>query len=146
MDHECVSLCLARLCFSHSHSLWRTRCDSINLDGTTKPPTQERGSYGHAQKMRAAMTYAFGRLQGLGNMPWHESELHRGEMLGNPSVSVEVSSYMCSLRRRKVRSLSCAANVPDISQQVQAGEVAISARAITPVSFFLFSHLSSTVN
>ncbi|KAG1781314.1 hypothetical protein EV702DRAFT_1042431 [Suillus placidus] len=90
-------------------------CDSVKLDGTNKPSTNERGLYGHAQKMRAAMTYAFGRLQGLGNLPWHESELHSGQMLGNPLVSVEVSSYMCSLRRRKV----------------QAGEVAVSARAIT---------------
>jgi len=78
------------------------RCDSVNIDGTQKPATKERGSYGHAQKMRAAATYAFGRLQGLGTMPWHESELHMGQMLGNPSVSVEVSGYMCSLRRRKV--------------------------------------------
>ena len=97
VDHGYVSLsCFPSL---RSHT---ARCDSINLDGTTKPCTQERGSYGHAQKMRAAVTYAFGRLQGLGNMPWHESEFCRGEMRGNPSVSVEVSSYMCSLRRRKV--------------------------------------------
>ncbi|KAG2147302.1 hypothetical protein BD769DRAFT_1660470 [Suillus cothurnatus] len=93
-------------------------CDSVKLDGTNKPSTDERGLYGHAQKMRAAMTYAFGHLQGLGNLPWHESELHSGQMLGNPSVSVEVSSYMCSLRRRKV----------------QAGKVAVSACAITSVS------------
>ncbi|KAG1800902.1 DNA breaking-rejoining enzyme [Suillus plorans] len=90
-------------------------CDSVKLDGTNKPSTNERGLYSHAQKMRAAMTYTFGRLQGLGNLPWHESELHSGQMLGNPSVSVEVSSYMCSLRRCKV----------------QAGEVAVSAHAIT---------------
>ncbi|KAH7921721.1 hypothetical protein BV22DRAFT_997520, partial [Leucogyrophana mollusca] len=90
-------------------------CDSINLDGSHKPSTQERSTYGHAQKMRAAMTYAFGQLHGLGTMPWHESEL--GGMAGNPSVSNEVSGYMCSLRHRKV----------------QAGEVACSARAITSV-------------
>lgn len=48
------------------------------------------------------MTYAFGRLHGLGDMPWHQSEVGDGEMRGNPSVSVAVSSYMCSLRRRKV--------------------------------------------
>ncbi|KAG1819262.1 uncharacterized protein BJ212DRAFT_1446308 [Suillus subaureus] len=66
--------------------------------------------------MQAAMTYMFGHLQGLGNLPWHESELHSSQMLGNPSVSVKVSSYMCSLRRHKV----------------QAGKVAISARTITP--------------
>ncbi|KAG1818445.1 uncharacterized protein BJ212DRAFT_1496612, partial [Suillus subaureus] len=76
--------------------------------------------YGHAQKMWAAMTYAFGHLQGLGNLPWHESELHSSQMLGNPLVSVEVSSYMCSLWHCKV----------------QAGEVAISACAITSISTF----------
>ncbi|KAG1745636.1 DNA breaking-rejoining enzyme [Suillus lakei] len=91
------------------------RCDSIKLDGTTKPSNQERGTYGHAQKMRVSMTYAFGRLCGLVNMLWHESDIRRGIMVGNPSISVEVSSYMCSLRRCKV----------------QAGEVANSAWAIT---------------
>ncbi|KAH7904636.1 hypothetical protein BJ138DRAFT_888449 [Hygrophoropsis aurantiaca] len=92
-------------------------CDSINLDGTSKPADQERGTYGHAQKMRAVMTYAFGRLRGLGSMPWHESKArgNNGVMTGNPSVSVQVSSYMCGLRRRKVH----------------AGEVAVSARGIT---------------
>ncbi|KAG1724756.1 uncharacterized protein EDB91DRAFT_1170028 [Suillus paluster] len=89
-------------------------CNSINLDGTTKLCSQERGTYGHAQKMRASMTYGFGKLKGLGNMPWHESDVG-ATMVGNPSISVEVSSFMCSLRRRKV----------------QAGEVANSARAIT---------------
>ncbi|KAG1895842.1 DNA breaking-rejoining enzyme [Suillus fuscotomentosus] len=68
--------------------------------------------------MRASMTYAFGRLQGLGNMWWHESDVGGGVMVGNPSISTEVSSFMCSLRRRKVK----------------AGEVATSARAITTVS------------
>ncbi|KAG0693634.1 DNA breaking-rejoining enzyme, partial [Suillus ampliporus] len=103
-------------------------CDSINIDGTTKPSTQERGSYGHAQKMRAAATYSFGQLQCLGNLPWHESELKSGQMLGNPSVSMEVSGFMCSLKRRKV----------------QAGEVAVSARAITSLilkRLYHFNHL-----
>jgi hypothetical protein len=77
-------------------------CDSLNVDGTKKPLSQERGTYGHAQKMRASMTYAFGKLNGLGNMPWHESDAGDGIMFGNPSISVEVSSFMCSLRRRKV--------------------------------------------
>ncbi|KAG2086167.1 uncharacterized protein F5147DRAFT_644670 [Suillus discolor] len=63
------------------------RCDSINLDGTQKPLNEERGTYGHAQKMRASMTYAFGRLQGLGNMWWHESDVGGGVMVGNPSIS-----------------------------------------------------------
>ena len=50
--------------------------------------------------MRAAMTYAFGRLHGLGSTPWHASE-SSGVMFGNPSVSNVVSSYMVGLRRRK---------------------------------------------
>jgi hypothetical protein len=66
------------------------------------------------------MTYAFGRLHGLGTLPWHQSEV-TGAMVGNPSVSDTVSSYMVSLRRRKVR----------------AGETQTSARAITPVLFQL---------
>ena len=64
------------------------------------------------------MTYAFGRLHGLGTLPWHLSEV-TGAMVGNPSVSDTVSSYMVSLRRRKV----------------QAGETQTSARAITLVLF-----------
>ncbi|KAJ7838616.1 DNA breaking-rejoining enzyme [Mycena olivaceomarginata] len=50
--------------------------------------------------MRAAMTYAFGRLLGLGSLPWHQSE-STGKMVGNPSVSETVATYMTSLRRRK---------------------------------------------
>ncbi|KAG2748106.1 hypothetical protein P692DRAFT_20735446, partial [Suillus brevipes Sb2] len=102
--------------------------DLINIDGMLKPATKERRSYSHAQKMRAAATYAFGRLQGLGTIPWHESELQKGQMLGNPSVSIEVSGYMYSLRCRKV----------------QAGEVAVSARVITSLilkKLFHFNHL-----
>ena len=98
---------------------WGTRCDEINLDGSDKAPSIVRNTYAHAQKMRAAMTYAFGRLHGLGTLPWHQSEV-TGAMVGNPSVSDTVSSYMVSLRRRKVR----------------AGETQTSARAITEVFFF----------
>ena len=72
------------------------------------------------------MTYAFGRLHGLGTLPWHLNEV-TGAMMGNPSVSDIVSSYMVSLRRRKVR----------------AGETQTSARAITEVflDYFFFSLL-----
>ncbi|KAJ7807125.1 DNA breaking-rejoining enzyme [Mycena olivaceomarginata] len=76
------------------------RCDEHNFDGTMKPHDQKRDSYNHAQKMRASMTYAFGRLCGLGSLPWHESEV-TGRMVGNPSVSETVATYMTSLRRRK---------------------------------------------
>ncbi|KAF8806494.1 hypothetical protein BYT27DRAFT_6628346 [Phlegmacium glaucopus] len=91
-------------------------CDAINLDGTAKDSSTVRSSYTHAQKMHASMTYVFGRMYGLGSLPWHYDNT-QDLMVGNPSVSEKVSSYMVSLRRRKV----------------QAGEVASSARAITPV-------------
>lgn len=77
------------------------RCDELDLEGKIKPSTQERSSYSYAQKMRAAATYAFGRLHQLGNVPWHRSEV-TGQWVGNPSVSETVSTYMLSLRRRKV--------------------------------------------
>ncbi|KAG2363600.1 hypothetical protein BDR07DRAFT_1483459 [Suillus spraguei] len=90
-------------------------CDSLNLDGSPKPSTKDQGTYGHAQKM----------LHGLGNMHWHESDAGDGTMVGNPSILVEVLSFMCSLWRHKV----------------QAGEVANSARAITSeILFKLHNH------
>ncbi|KAJ3925352.1 MAG: hypothetical protein NXY57DRAFT_907198, partial [Lentinula lateritia] len=90
-------------------------CDSINLDGSIKNPNEVRNGYTHAQKIRAAFTYGFNRIAGLGLATWERSEV-TGQMKGNPSVSSLVSSYMVSLRRRKV----------------QGGEAATSARAITP--------------
>jgi hypothetical protein len=79
------------------------RCDELQLDGNPKPSTTIRGTYSHAQKMRASMTYTFGHIYGLGSLPWHKNET-TGTMVGNPSVSQTVSSYMISLRRRKVSS------------------------------------------
>ena len=64
------------------------------------------------------MTYAFGWLHGLGTLPWHQSEV-TGAMVGNPSVSDTVSSYMVSLRWRKER----------------VGKTQTSAWAITEVHF-----------
>lgn len=72
------------------------------LDGKPKDPSIHRDSYSHAQKMRAAVTYAFGRLNGLGSIAWQKSEVS-GRMIGNPSVSEAVARYMVSLRKRKVR-------------------------------------------
>ncbi|KAK7043085.1 hypothetical protein VNI00_008439 [Paramarasmius palmivorus] len=89
-------------------------CDTIKLDGTVRPKLEARKSWSHAQKMRASATFGFGRLHGLGTLTWHRSEVS-GKMLGNPSVSHQVSQYMVSLHRRKVN----------------AGEEATSARAIT---------------
>ncbi|KAN0137248.1 hypothetical protein V8E53_004958 [Lactarius tabidus] len=102
-------------------------CDEINLDGSKRPSDEVRATYGTAQKMRAAMTYAFGRLHGLGTMHWQCSTFD-GSMVGNPSVSESVSRYMLSLHRRKV----------------QAGETATSARAISSETLkrlYIFNHL-----
>ncbi|KAJ7462922.1 DNA breaking-rejoining enzyme [Mycena latifolia] len=76
--------------------------------------------------MRAAATYSFGRLNGLGSLPWQKSEVS-GNMLGNPSISEDVSRYIISLRKKKVR----------------AGEVATSARAITPEIIFNLYHYNN---
>jgi len=48
------------------------------------------------------MTYAFGRLYSCGNRPWQMDE-SQGVMIGNPSISDEVSNYMLALHRRNVR-------------------------------------------
>ncbi|KAJ3760308.1 DNA breaking-rejoining enzyme [Lentinula raphanica] len=90
------------------------RCDELNLDSTVKDSNIERATFTHAQKMRAAATFGFGRIHGLGMQVWHRSEI-TGKWMGNPSVSETLSCYMLSLRRRKTLK----------------GEVATSARAIT---------------
>lgn len=82
----------------------KTSCDDVGLDGKPKDPSIPRGSYSHAQKLRAAATYGFGRLHGLGSLAWQKSEVS-GKMIGNPSVSETVSRYMITLRKKKVFSL-----------------------------------------
>ncbi|KAI0735528.1 hypothetical protein C8Q76DRAFT_765954 [Earliella scabrosa] len=64
--------------------------------------------------MRAAISHKFGRDFKLGTQNWLENPLIPGKYHGNPSLSVVVSQYMVSLRRRKTR----------------AGEVIRSARAM----------------
>ncbi|RPD70261.1 hypothetical protein L226DRAFT_547851 [Lentinus tigrinus ALCF2SS1-7] len=64
--------------------------------------------------MRAAITHVYGRDFGLGTQFWLEDPLFPGKFRGNPSLSTTVSTYMISLRRRKVR----------------AGQTVTSARAI----------------
>ncbi|KAF7374672.1 hypothetical protein MSAN_00352200 [Mycena sanguinolenta] len=61
------------------HPLWQSfpllmsiRCDVVDLNGNPVAKTKVIPTYAHAQKMRAAMTYAFGRLHGLGSIPWQE--------------------------------------------------------------------------
>jgi hypothetical protein len=68
--------------------------------------TVPRATYNNAQKMRAAISHKFGRDHGLGTQPWMENPGCPGKFIGNPSLSVTVSQYMISLRRRKV-SVCC---------------------------------------
>ncbi|KAI3614842.1 hypothetical protein WG66_003324 [Moniliophthora roreri] len=91
-------------------------CDSIKLDSTLRPKSEIRSGYQHAQKQCASATFGFGQIYRLGNLPWHESDSKPGHMVGNPSVSQQVSLYMVSLRHRKVKN----------------GEEPMSAHAITP--------------
>ncbi|KAI1789725.1 hypothetical protein LXA43DRAFT_892436, partial [Ganoderma leucocontextum] len=59
-------------------------------------------TYANAQKLRAAISHKFGRGFKLGTQMWEEDpETHKCK--GNPSLSVRVSEYMISLRRRRVR-------------------------------------------
>ncbi|KAH9020928.1 hypothetical protein EDB85DRAFT_1872177, partial [Lactarius pseudohatsudake] len=102
-------------------------CDELTLNGKNRLSTQVRATYGTAQKMRASMTYAFGRIHGLGSMHWQRGA--DGRMVGNPSVSEVVSRYMLSLHRRKVK----------------AGETATSARAISAATLRKLYHFNSRV-
>ncbi|KAI3619872.1 hypothetical protein WG66_002690 [Moniliophthora roreri] len=75
-------------------------CDAINLDGTIKPDAKYRQTFNHAQKMHAAATFGFGRVHGLRNTPWSQSEV-TGKMVGNPSVSQQVLLYMLLIISQK---------------------------------------------
>lgn len=81
--------------------------------------------------MRASISHKFGRDYQMGTLHWHESPHSPGTYGGNPSLSVVVSQYMVSLRRRKVSNnkLLCKLGLTQ-KQQVRAGEVVTSARAI----------------
>ncbi|PPQ73184.1 hypothetical protein CVT24_010015, partial [Panaeolus cyanescens] len=100
--------------------LWiLSECDTIDINNNPLGPDVIRSSFSHAQKMRACMTYTFGRLYGLGKQAWTE---HRGpggkiDSSGNPSVSELVSRYMLSLHRRKIQKgdVSTSARAMDIS-------------------------------
>ncbi|KAI0691883.1 hypothetical protein C8T65DRAFT_541761, partial [Cerioporus squamosus] len=89
-------------------------CDELKVDGSTRASGDARNSYSHAMKMRASLSYGYGQSNSRGRQPWRLSD--SGRWIGNPSMSDRVSRYMVSLRRRKARS----------------GQVAMSARAITP--------------
>ncbi|KAG1745320.1 hypothetical protein EDB19DRAFT_1849392 [Suillus lakei] len=97
-------------------ALWiMDKCDENDIcTGKPKLLTVPRATYNNAQKMRAAISHKFGRDYGLGTQPWMENPAYPGRFIGNPSLSVAVSQYMISLRRRKVH----------------AGETVTSARAM----------------
>ncbi|KZV72098.1 hypothetical protein PENSPDRAFT_742880 [Peniophora sp. CONT] len=65
--------------------------------------------------MRAALAHLFGRELGLGTSPWTECEDRPGMYTGNPVLSLALSQYMTSLKRRKTH----------------AGETVVSAKAET---------------
>jgi len=106
VDHGCVRSHYFLLSLNGLHLSITCRCDSINPDGSEKPPTEYRRAYTHAMKMRSALTYGFGRLYSRGNSPWACRDGIRWD--GNPSVSPQVARYMVALRKRKVRLLSLA--------------------------------------
>ncbi|KAG1889055.1 uncharacterized protein F5891DRAFT_1131871 [Suillus fuscotomentosus] len=54
--------------------------------------------------MCAAISHKFGRDYQLGTQPWLEHPAMPGRFIGNPSLSVTISQYMVSLRRRKIRA------------------------------------------
>ncbi|KAG1747416.1 hypothetical protein EDB19DRAFT_1894019 [Suillus lakei] len=54
--------------------------------------------------MRATISHKFGRDYQLGTQPWLEHPAKPGIFIGNPSLSVTISQYMVSLRRRKIRA------------------------------------------
>ncbi|KAJ6485092.1 hypothetical protein C8R47DRAFT_936143, partial [Mycena vitilis] len=79
----------------------RFKCVTTIINGELVPRSKQVSTYTHAQKMRAAMTYAFGCIHPLGC--WQENSACLNPTLGNPSVSEVVTSYMIELRRRQVR-------------------------------------------
>ncbi len=80
-------------------------------------------------RMRAALTYRFGRLAARGNTDWSLGE--NGKWKGNPSMSLQVSRYMVSLRRRKVCREVYLHRLYSHFAQAQDGETTMSSRAIT---------------
>ncbi|PIL33099.1 hypothetical protein GSI_04548 [Ganoderma sinense ZZ0214-1] len=80
------------------------RADDVDIStGEEKPLSIPRVSYDYAQKMRAAISHKFAREFKCGSHPWTENPL-TGRFTGNPSLSMTVSQYMISLRRRRARA------------------------------------------
>jgi len=75
---------------------------SLMLPRCEKSGDGANHSYANAMKMRASLTYGFGKLRSRGTLMWTVDE--HGNTHGNPSVSSTVTSYMIALKRRKVCS------------------------------------------
>ncbi|KDQ49857.1 hypothetical protein JAAARDRAFT_107155, partial [Jaapia argillacea MUCL 33604] len=92
-----------------------SKCDDIDPEtNKVKGLDQAHAGYGTAQKMRASVSHMFSRVLARGLHPWMPNPMQPGKFIGNPSMSLTVSQYMISLRRRRVR----------------AGEIVTSARAM----------------
>lgn len=79
--------------------------------------------------MRASVSHTFGRDFKQGDQSW--IEISPGRFIGNPSMAFEVSTYMISLRRRKVSAFDLnPKNTLIHMPQVRLGEVVTSARAM----------------
>ncbi|KAJ7202615.1 DNA breaking-rejoining enzyme, partial [Mycena pura] len=94
-------------------------CDTLDCEGQPVPKDRILSTYGTAAKIRAALSYKWGRVKGVGKRLWGPSPSDASNMLGNPIMSEEVADYMPSLRRRKVA----------------AGEISRSSRAMTQEIF-----------
>jgi hypothetical protein len=57
-------------------------------------------TYSHAVKMRSALSFGFVQYMNKNPMVWQK--LPSGENWGNPSLSMVVTTYMKSLRKKKV--------------------------------------------
>ena len=63
-----------------------------------------QGIFSTAMKIRSTITYILGRIGKRGNIPWQSLD---GIMYqGNPSISMEVSTYISEAEKRKVFPIS----------------------------------------
>ncbi|KAF7374671.1 hypothetical protein MSAN_00352100 [Mycena sanguinolenta] len=74
-------------------------CDVVDINNKPRPKNVVLGTYGTAQKMRAAVAYTYANIHSRGRTPWNPVD-----QSGNPSLSDAVSDYFPSLRRRKVKA------------------------------------------
>ncbi|KAF9019559.1 DNA breaking-rejoining enzyme, partial [Rhodocollybia butyracea] len=80
-------------------------CDEVTLELEPKPEGTQICSFSTAMKMRAALTYAFGRNLRIGKSQWTYGI--DGVWRGNPCVSDHVRRYMGGLSRRKAAAGEC---------------------------------------